>query len=153
MLASYLCAMPWCKMMLRTGVNAEGGLMNRFIASMACSLAISMGGCSLFMARESTYLLTAENLATQTDVRDHLGQPHRASALPNGEVLWVYEIRDLEPMSQSSWSTLGSWCDEYRLRFDRGGILRQWSHASYLHGGELMPATCDGRLGVQKPAL
>jgi hypothetical protein len=70
-----------------------------------------------------------------------------------GDPVWVYEVRDIEPMSQSSWSTLGSWCDEYTLRFDTAGVLRDWSHQSYVHGGELMPVSCNSAVGVQKPAL
>lgn len=30
--------------------------------------------------------------------------------------------------------------DEYRLTFDRLRILREWTHQSYVGGGELMPA-------------
>jgi hypothetical protein len=33
-------------------------------------------------------------------------------------------------------------CDEYVLTFDSQGILRRWTHASELHGGELMPTYC-----------
>jgi hypothetical protein len=33
-------------------------------------------------------------------------------------------------------------CDEYVLTFDSQGILRRWTHASELHGGELMPVSC-----------
>jgi hypothetical protein len=127
--------------------------MNLSMVYLVFALALAIAGCSLVVPKETSYLRTAADRATQEDVRTHMGVPRTVSALPNGESQWVYEIRDLEPFSQSSWSALGSWCDEYRLTFDRAGILRQWSHASYVHGGELMPVSCNGFVGVQKPAL
>ena len=113
-------------------------------------LAISIGGCALFMSKESRYLKYVQDHALQEEVRQQLGEPRSVSSTADGSV-WVYEVRDLEPMSQSSWSTLGSWCDEYQIIFDKDGVLRQWRHRSFLHGGELMPESCTS--GVEKPAL
>ncbi len=110
-------------------------------------------GCSLFQSKETMYLRSATNQATQERVRQELGQPRLVSTINGGESVWVYEVRDIEPMSQSSWSTLGSWCDEYTLRFDKEGILRDWRHQSFVHGGELMPVSCNSTRGVEKPAL
>ncbi|WP_447598736.1 hypothetical protein [Nitrospira sp. Nam80] len=116
------------------------------------SLLITLG-CALFHSKETMYLRSAMNQATQEQVRQHLGQPHLMSMTNTGEPVWIYEVRDIEPMSQSSWSTLGSWCDEYTLRFDKEGILRDWQHQSFVHGGELMPISCNSTRGVEKPAL
>jgi len=110
-------------------------------------------GCALVQSKESRYLRAAMNQATQEEVRQQLGKPRLVSTTRTGEPVWVYEVRDLEPMSQSSWSTLGSWCDEYTLRFDKAGVLRDWTHQSFVHGGELMPLSCNSTLGVEKPAL
>ncbi len=120
--------------------------------SLACCLLMSVG-CSLFISKESSYLRTATNQATQEQVRLNLGEPKRIKTTQTGDPVWVYEVRDLEPNSQSSWSAFGSWCDEYTLRFDTTGVLRDWTHESYAHGGELMPVSCNSTLGVQKPAL
>jgi hypothetical protein len=110
-------------------------------------------GCSLFVPKETRYLDLAENRATQQEVQQELGRPAAMTTTPQGETVWVYEVRTIEPGAQSTWSTAGSWCDEYRLTFDTEGILRGWTHKSYLHGGELMPISCNGLIGVQKPAL
>jgi hypothetical protein len=99
-------------------------------------------GCALFTDKEVSYLQSAENRATQDEVRERLGRPQRVVSTPTGEAVWVYEVRDLEPGSQSTWSTKGSWCDEYVLTFDAGGVLRAWTHKSQFHGGELMPLIC-----------
>ena len=99
-------------------------------------------GCGLFTSKEATYLQSAENRATQEEVRQRLGRPQRVVATSSGAAVWVYEIRDLEPGSQSTWSTKGSWCDEYVLSFDADGVLRAWTHQSQFHGGELMPLVC-----------
>ena len=117
------------------------------------SLMINQVSCSLFVPKESSYLRQATHQATQAQVRQKLGEPRVVRTSAAGDPVWVYEIRDVEPMSQSSWSTLGSWCDEYTLLFDKAGVLRDWTHQSYVHGGELMPASCNSTIGVQKPAL
>lgn len=110
-------------------------------------------GCALFQSKESIYLRSAINQATQEQVSRQLGKPRLVSSTHEGEPVWVYEVRDIEPMSQSSWSTLGSWCDEYTLIFDKEGILRDWTHQSFVHGGELMPLSCNSARGVEKPVL
>ncbi len=116
-------------------------------------LFVPMAGCSLVIPKETRYLEFAQDRATQEDVRQELGDPQRTAVTQDGELVWVYEVRQLEPGSQNTWATTGSWCDEYMLRFDANGVLRQWTHKSFLHGGELMPLTCNTTVGVQKPAL
>jgi len=116
-------------------------------------LALIVIGCALIVAKESRYLQSAQDRATQEEVKLRLGTPKLTTTTPTGESLWVYEVREIEPGSQNTWSTAGSWCDEYRLTFDGQGVLRQWTHKSYFHGGELMPASCNSTMGVEKPAL
>jgi hypothetical protein len=106
------------------------------------SIALVAPGCGVLTPKEVTYLQSAENHATQEEVRQRLGRPQRVVETKTGETVWVYEIRELEPSSQSTWSTKGSWCDEYVLTFDDAGVLRAWTHDSQFHGGELMPLVC-----------
>ena len=98
--------------------------------------------CALFLSKETRFLRSAENHATQTEVQQQLGQPVRRLSAQEGDAVWLYHIYDLEPGAQSTWSATGSWCDEYVLFFDRQGILRRWTHRSQRHGGENMPAYC-----------
>jgi len=125
--------------------------MRRAAYMMVVWLAVPLSGCAFFMSKEGRYLTSAKDHAVQEEVRRQLGDPRTVSSAQDGSIVWVYEVRDIEPMSQSSWSTLGSWCDEYRISFDRDGVLRNWRHRSFLHGGELMPESCTS--GVEKPAL
>jgi hypothetical protein len=127
--------------------------MSRIIPVIACSIISLLIGCAVFVPKETVYLNSAVDRATRDEVRQQLGEPHSMSSAQTGEALWLYEIRELEPGSQSSWSTAGSWCDEYRLVFDQGGVLRQWTHHSYFHGGEVMPVSCNSAVGVEKQAL
>lgn len=127
--------------------------MCRNMTALLLSCLLMTFGCTLFQSKESIYLRDATNQATQEQVRQQLGKPRVVRTTRMGEPVWVYEVRDIEPMSQSSWSTLGSWCDEYTLRFDKEGVLRDWTHQSFVHGGELMPLSCNSTLGVEKPAL
>ena len=115
------------------------------------SLLVTLG-CVLFQSKETIYLRNATNQATQEQITQRLGKPRFVNATSTGEVVWIYEVRDIEPMSQSSWSTLGSWCDEYTLRFDKDGILRGDSRLT-LVVPELMPVSCNSTRGVEKPAL
>jgi len=105
-------------------------------------LALVDPGCGLLTSKEVTYLQSVENQATQEDVRQRLGPPQLVVPRDSGKAVWIYEIPELEPGGQSTWSTKGSWCDEYVLTFDAGGILRGWAHKSQFHGGELMPLVC-----------
>ena len=133
--------------------SKKGYVPMRFGRAMLVSLICLAAGCTWFIPKESLYLVSALDRTSQDEVQQHFGNPRAVVVAPSGEVEWLYEIRDVEPMSQSSWSTLGSWCDEYRLVFDQAGVLRGWTHRSYLHGGELMPISCNSAVGVEKPAL
>lgn len=97
-------------------------------------------GCSLFKPEQSSYLRSAQDRATQQEVRDHLGPPVVAEAGRSGESVWVYQLREQQPGNRMT--APGMWCDEYVLTFDQQAILRGWSHRSYFHGGELMPTYC-----------
>ncbi len=110
-------------------------------------------GCSVIIPKETRYLQSAQGQATQEQVRQNLGTPRVAKTSQAGESIWIYEVREVEPGSQNTWASAGSWCDEYALTFDKGGILREWTHKSFFHAGENMPASCNSVLGVQKPAL
>lgn len=127
--------------------------MRTFASILGCSLIVLSVGCAVLIPKETRYLASVVDRATQEEVRQLLGEPRSIRTTQGGDAVWLYEIREIEPGSQSSWSTAGSWCDEYRLLFDQGGVLRQWTHKSYLHGGELMPASCNPRVGIENPAL
>lgn len=112
-----------------------------------------VAGCTLFVPKETRYLQSAQGQATQEQVREYLGAPRSITVSQDGETIWVYEVRELEPGAQNTWAAAGSWCDEYALTFDENGVLRAWTHKSFFHGGENMPAACNTTLGVQKRAL
>jgi hypothetical protein len=114
---------------------------------------VSLVGCALVIPEESRYLKEAQDRATQQEVQARLGNPRSMTSTAPGESVWVYEVRELEPGAQNTWAAVGSWCDEYTLTFDQGGVLRHWTHKSYLHAGEMMPVSCNTGRGVEKPAL
>lgn len=109
---------------------------------LALSLTLGMvaAGCSLLIPQESLYLKSAQDRATQEEVQQRLGRPALTAVTQTGEAVWVYEIRTEEPGSR--WTSIGMWCDEYVLTFDKQGVLRRWTNKSQLHGGELMPTYC-----------
>ncbi|MFM8550761.1 MAG: hypothetical protein ACKOCD_00335 [Nitrospiraceae bacterium] len=109
-------------------------------------------GCSLFIPQETLYLQSAQDRATQDEVRKALGEPRLKTHSLAGDPIWVYQVYQAEPGSQNSWSSFGSWCDEYVLIFNRQGVLSQWSHKSEKHGGERMPTYCvtDGFKPLEK---
>jgi hypothetical protein len=118
---------------------------------MGCSV-VSLA-CAVVIPEETRYLKKAQDHATQEDVQERLGKPWGVKSTNNGESIWTYEVRELEPGSQNTWASMGSWCDEYTLTFDQAGVLRRWTHKSYLHAGEMMPVSCNTGRGVEKPAL
>ncbi len=113
------------------------------LRDVACILLLlTEASCALLLSKETRFLHSAENHATQVEVQQQLGQPVRMLSTQMGESVWVYHVLDLEPGAQSTWSATGSWCDEYVLFFDRQGILRRWTQQSQRHGGENMPTYC-----------
>lgn len=105
-------------------------------------LFLSWAGCALFVPKETLYLESAQDRVAQEDVRQHLGKPHLSASTKDGNPVWVYQIYYEDPGSQNKWGAPGTWCDEYVLTFDKQGILRNWTHKSEGHGGELSPTYC-----------
>ncbi|MBI5776119.1 MAG: hypothetical protein HY444_01910 [Nitrospirae bacterium] len=114
--------------------------MNGLLPVLLLSLLVLIQGCSLFIPKETLYLRSAQDRATQEEVRQRLGQPMLTSATQAGETVWVYEVRQEDPGSR--WTSTGLWCDEYVLTFDNQSVLRRWTHKSQFHGGERMPTYC-----------
>jgi hypothetical protein len=109
--------------------------MKVLIFAMVVSLTLTAGGCVLFLAKETVYLLSANNRATQHEVQQHLGQPFMATSTKAGEAVWIYHIREFVQGGNSIWDMTGDWwCDEYTLTFDAQGILRHWTHTSHKCG-------------------
>lgn len=116
--------------------------MKAFVRAALVGLALLGTACSLFVAKETLYLESAQDRATQEEVRQHLGKPHLVASTKEGEPIWVYQIYYEETGAQNKWGAPGTWCDEYVLTFDKQDILRNWTHKSEGHGGELSPTYC-----------
>jgi hypothetical protein len=114
--------------------------MRSLLQGIPVSLLLLLMGCAVFEAKETTYLRATQDQATQNEVTQRLGPPALTKVEEGGKSLWVYQIRYEEPGSRMT--PTGTWCDEYVLTFDSQSILRQWTHRSYFHGGELMPTYC-----------
>jgi hypothetical protein len=99
-------------------------------------------GCTVFVAKETLYLESAKDRATQEEVQKQLGKPKLVASTKDGAPIWVYHVYYEDPGPANKWGAAGTWCDEYVLTFDKQGILRNWTHKSEGHGGELMPTYC-----------
>jgi len=114
--------------------------MKSLLLAFLVTLTVIVTGCMLFVPKEAWYLRSATDHATQEEVRQQLGQPKLTTAMPTGESVWLYEVREEEPGSR--WTSTGLWCAEYVLTFDNRGVLRRWTHKAEFHGGERMPTYC-----------
>lgn len=104
-----------------------GVLVNTLILT----LTIVATGCVLFLAKETRYLMSATDRATQKEVQQHLGQPSRMTTDETGAPIWTYHIREFVQGGNNAWTTAGSWwCDDYTINFDSHGVLRHWRHQS-----------------------
>lgn len=103
-------------------------------------LVLAVSGCTLFEGKETTFLRSAQDRATQEEVRQRLGPPQLATSTRSAESVWVYQVRQQQPGSRIN--APGLWCDEYVITFDSQAVLRRWTHRSYFHGGEVMPTYC-----------
>jgi hypothetical protein len=89
-------------------------------------------GCVVFLAKETRYLLSATDRATQEEVQQYLGQPSRMTTNETGEAVWTYHIREFVQGGNNAWTMAGTWwCYNYTLTFDAHGILRHWMHESH----------------------
>ncbi len=116
--------------------------MKMFIKAALVGLVLAETGCALFVAKETLYLKSAQDRASQAEIREHLGTPYLVSRSKAGDTIWIYQIRAAEEGGNNDWSVTGSWCDEYVLTFDQQGILRNWTHKSQKHRDEDWPSYC-----------
>ena len=111
-------------------------------------LLLTLPACVLIIPSECRYLKTALNHATMADVQQRLGKPVARHEMSQG-TMWLYEVREEQPFHRGT--PTGFWCDEYRVAFDSRGILRNWTHRSFFHKGELQPEPCQA--GYERLAL
>jgi hypothetical protein len=95
--------------------------------------------CSVFVPMD-TYLQSRVDRATETEIKEQMGSPIRKVTTGAGESQWVYQTRTVQAGDRTA--SVGTWCDEYVLTFDRQAVLRRWTHEAQLYGGELLPS-CD----------
>jgi hypothetical protein len=108
-----------------------------------------LSACALIIPPECRYLKAARNHATMAEVQERLGPPLTKNNIPRQGATWLYEVREEQPTHRGT--PTGFWCDEYRVSFDSGGILRTWTHRSFFHKGELQPEPCQA--GYERLAL
>lgn len=109
---------------------------------LVAAVVLAAAGCTVFIPKETLYLESAQGRDDQEKVRAQLGTPQYTATALSGNPIWVYQVYWQDTTAQNSWGTPGTWCDEYVLTFDRQGILRNWTHKSEGHGGELSPTYC-----------
>jgi len=114
--------------------------MKALLETTLLSLIVLHMGCVLFEAKETRFLRSAQDQATQQEVRQRLGAPTLERTTPMAESVWVYQLRTQQVDSRMT--AAGTWCDEYILTFDSQGVLRRWTHQTQFHGGEIMPTYC-----------
>ena len=106
-------------------------MMRVIVNALILSLTIVAIGCVLFLAKETRYLLSATDRATQEEVQQYLGQPSQMTIDETGEAVWTYHIREFVQGGNNAWTMARSWwCDDYTLNFDEHGIFRHWMHES-----------------------
>ncbi len=114
--------------------------MKALLETTVLSLIVLHMGCALFEAKETRFLRSAQDQATQQEVRQRLGAPTLERTTPMAESVWVYQLRTQQVDSRMT--AAGTWCDEYVLTFDGQGVLRRWTRQVQFHAGELMPTDC-----------
>lgn len=80
------------------------------------------------MATRTGYLQEALNHASEEGVQRVLGAPEDIHQSEQGDTEWRYRVRAMgRPQGGTGGMIAGDpYCDEYRLTFDAGEILRHW---------------------------
>jgi hypothetical protein len=102
--------------------------------------AVIVAGCGLFNSKEARFLCGAQDRASQVEVKQEMGEPVASASGPDGQTVWVYQVRTLYAGSRIN--AAGTWCEEYVLTFDRQNVLRNWTQKKQFHGGETQPQYC-----------
>ena len=63
-------------------------------------LVLTVSGCTLFGGKETTFLRSAQDRATQEEVRQRLGPPQFTTSTQLSESVWVYQVREQQPGSR-----------------------------------------------------
>jgi hypothetical protein len=86
-------------------------------------------GCNL--GKETRYLSSGIDRATQDQVREQLGPPVEVSINKDGIAVWMYQIRESVLEGKDAFEAKAApRCEDYTLTFDGQGILRHWTHES-----------------------
>ncbi len=91
--------------------------------------------CGLFQSWQARYLKNAVNHGTKGEIIRRMGPPRQTSALSGGDSLLLYQFKEFQDGDLNGpgrW-----WCEEYRLRFDRDEILRQWTENGCSRGSDI----------------
>jgi hypothetical protein len=107
--------------------------LERRVLTPALCIALALTSCALFLTKESRYLRSVTNQASESEVREHLGQPSDVTMDDKGQTVWMYQTRrHVQQGTNNAWTTIDAWeCDRYRLTFDEHRILRDWTHTSF----------------------
>ena len=108
-------------------------ILHRTVLTVNLSIVLGLTSCALFLTKESRYLRSAEDHATESEVRQHLGKPADVTLDGTGQSVWQYHTRRrIQQGTNNAWTTIEAWvCDSYRLTFDEHRVLREWSHTSH----------------------
>src|SRR5262245_40638270 len=93
----------------RASLNVHWRTIRVLINALALSLTIVVIGCVLFLAKETRYLLSATDRATQEEVQQHLGPPSRMTTDETGKAVWTYHIREFVQGGNNAWTMAGTW--------------------------------------------
>src|SRR5215467_14462521 len=86
------------------------GTCHTTLSALALSVALVLTSCALFLSKESRYLSSAKNHATETDVKQHLGEPAQITSDESRNVIWTYETRKyVQEGTNNAWTTIGAW--------------------------------------------
>lgn len=100
--------------------------MERTRRLMLIGALVAVAGCALLEPWQVTYLRTAENHATQQEVKQKLGAPLQVTRSGAEGTEWYYEFFDYDPGDRIHPGM--TWCDQYWLGFDDRAVLRGWQH-------------------------
>lgn len=88
-------------------------------------VALSLAAC---LPAQWEYLGRATGQATQQEVKEKLGEPHQAKALPDQTQVWTYRYQATTWFSGWRGDDMGkSPCTEYVLTFDAKQVLSYWT--------------------------
>jgi hypothetical protein len=106
----------------KPGSDDKGTQGGRSLRAFIVLVLLLLTACGPAPPLRSEYLSNVEGKATQDEIVQRFGPPHRTKALENGGSAWTYRFERI----YYTWGGAARRCTQYTLTFNADKVLTDW---------------------------